>query len=41
MKKKVIVIVSVILILFIIGYGSIIYTDYRKVEKGEVPVFAK
>ncbi len=40
MKKKIIIIISVLIILLIIGYGSIVYTDYHKVVNGELPVFA-
>ena len=40
MKKKIIIIISVLIILLIIGYGSIVYTDYHKVINGELPVFA-
>ena len=40
MKKKMIIIMSVLIILLIIGYGSIVYTDYHKVVNGELPVFA-
>ena len=35
-----IIIMSVLIILLIIGYGSIVYTDYHKVVNGELPVFA-
>lgn len=40
MKKKIIIIISVLIILLVIGYGSIVYTDYYKVVNGELPVFA-
>ena len=40
MKKKIIIIMSVLIILLVIGYGSMVYTDYHKVVNGELPVFA-
>ena len=40
MKKKILIIMSVIIILLILGYGMIVYTDYHKVVNGELPVLA-
>ncbi len=40
MKKKILIIMSVIIILLILGYGSIVYIDYHNVVNGKLPVFA-
>lgn len=40
MKKKIIMIISIVIILLILGYGIIVYTDYHKVINGELPVLA-
>lgn len=41
MKKKVIIAICIIIILLILGYGTIVYIDYYKVVNGKLPVFAK
>ena len=40
MKKKILIIMSVIIILLILGYGMIVYTDYHNVINGKLPIFA-
>lgn len=40
MIKKILVVISIVIILLMIGYGAILYTDYHKVVNGELPIFA-
>ena len=40
MKKKILIIMSVIIILLILGYGMIVYIDYHNVINGKLPIFA-
>ena len=40
MKKKILIIISIVIILLILGYGSIVYIDYHNVINGKLPIFA-
>lgn len=40
MKKKILIIISVIITLLILGYGSIVYIDYHNVVNGKLPILA-
>ena len=40
MIKKILVVISIVIILLMIGYGAILYIDYHKVVNGELPIFA-
>ena len=40
MKKKIIISICIVIIILLLGYGSVIYIDYHKVVNGELPIFA-
>ena len=40
MKKKILIIISIIITLLILGYGSIVYIDYHNVVNGKLPILA-
>ena len=40
MKKKILIIISIVIILLILGYGSVVYIDYHNVVNGKLPIIA-
>ena len=41
MKKKILIVLSIVVILIVLTYGIIVYVDYHKTINGELPVFAR